>query len=389
MEKTNRGLVAASADATKETGSSAKILRTLNRTATLPTLQGDAMQVAVSPHHLTDAALYGIGLTVTLTFQSPNEVPLVVGGWIRAGDAQLLGPIISRRSQQTGPLQIQLSARDMVEPPRVEIVVFECVVPLTREAINHLERQREIDKKRDVQFNAEVEVTRLNTKVSLAHLTAQSPYTVRNALPNLEGSDPDRFIVTYKWERDHSPNNADMWVLSGEGGKVFGEVIVQGFDTWTVIKASDWIQDYAPTLGIGRSIWMELPSPEHLQVSDSLKVRFAAATKALIDMEADYRRGDWPDLLEDSRAISELFRDWDALEKLLIADGYGPDAVGKIQASLAALFAFSSKFLHKLDKDKKLAPELRAYREEAELVLALSMTFVNLFARKARRHTSG
>ena len=84
-------------------------------------------------------------------------------------------------------------------------------------------------------------------------------------------------------------------------------------------------------------------------------------------------------------ASSQLFRDWDMLEKLLIADGYSTDAVGKIQASLAALFDFSSKFLHKLDKDKKLAPDLRAYREEAELVLALSMTFVNLFARKARR----
>jgi len=343
------------------------------------------VQVTVSPHHLENAALYGIGLTVTLTYQLPLEVPIGVGGWIRAGDAKLLGSIISRRSQQTGPVQIPLSARDLSEQPRPETAIFECVVPLTREAINHVERQRETDKKRDVQFLAEVEVTRLNPKVSLSHMSANEPFNVRNAFPNLGVADPKMYVVTHQLDRDYNPSFPDMWVLSGEGSKVFAEVILQGFDVWAIVKASDWIQDYAPTLGIGRSIWMELPSPEHLQVSDPLKARFAAATKALTDMETDYRRGDWPDLLEDSRAISELFRDWDMLEKLLIADGYSTDAVGKIQASLAALFDFSSKFLHKLDKDKKLAPDLRAYREEAELVLALSMTFVNLFARKARR----
>ncbi len=347
----------------------------------------ESMQVAVAPHHLDNAALYGIGLTVTLTYQLPLEVPTGVGGWIRAGDAKLLGPIISRRSQQQGPVQIQLSARDMGEQYRQETAVFECVVPLTREAINHIERQREIDKKRDVQLLAEVEVTRLNPKVNLSHISANEPFNARNAFPNLGVMDKNMYVVTYKWERDQSPSFTDMWVLSGEGSKVFAELVLQGFDVWTIIKASDWVQDYAPTLGIGRSFSMELPSPEQLEQPDALKARFAAATKALLDMEADYKRGDWPDLMEDSRAISELFRDWDVLEHLLIADGYTPEAVSQIQAALSALFGFSSKFLHKLGKDKKVAPELRAYREEAELVLALSVTLVNLFARKARRQS--
>src|SRR2546427_18344 len=103
---------------------------------------------AVSPHYLETGALCGIGLTVTLTYQLPLEVPIGVGGWIRAGDAKFLGSIISRRSQQTGPVQIPLSARGLSEQPRQETAIFECVVPLTREAINHVERQRETDKKR-------------------------------------------------------------------------------------------------------------------------------------------------------------------------------------------------------------------------------------------------
>src|SRR5207245_10728085 len=109
--------------------------------ADAPSWKAEHMQVAVNPHNLTDAAFYGIGLTVTLTYQMPLEVPIGVGGWVRAGDAKLLGPIISRRSQQTGPVQIQLSARELSEQPRQETAIFECVVPLTREAINHVERQ--------------------------------------------------------------------------------------------------------------------------------------------------------------------------------------------------------------------------------------------------------
>jgi hypothetical protein len=249
-----------------------------------------------------------------------------------------------------------------------------------------MERQRETDKKRDVQFLAEVEVTRLNPKVTLSHLSANEPFNARNIFPNLGLSDPNIFVVTYKTDRDHNPNRNDMWILSGEGGKVFAEIFIQGFDVWTIVKASDWVQDYAPTLGVGRSFSMELPSPEQLEVSDALKGRLTASTKALLDMETDYKRGDWPDLIEHSRPVSELFRDWDVLEALLISDGYSHEAVVQIQAALEGLFGFSSKFLHKLDKDKKkVAPDLRAYREEAELVLALSVTFVNLFARKAKR----
>src|SRR5438445_13476042 len=122
---------------------------------------------------------------------------------IRARDEKLLGSIISRRSQQTGPVQIPLSARDLSEQPRQETAIFECVVPLTREAINHVERQRETDKKRDVQFLAEVEVPRLNLKVSPSQLSANEPFNVRNAFPNLGVADPKRSVVTNQLDRDY------------------------------------------------------------------------------------------------------------------------------------------------------------------------------------------
>ncbi len=344
------------------------------------------MQVSVSPHHLSNTAFYGIGLTMNISYTSPYEVPLTVGGWVRAGDASAVGQIVPIRPQEKGALRAPLAAKDINEPQKQESIEVDSIVPLTQQAINHLERQREIDKKRDVHLKLEVQITFLNPKVSLSHMSIDQRLEVPKVLPSLPAVDfRNRFVVSYKWDAAQTPAYADMWILSGESSKVFAEVVTQTFDVWTVIKASDWVQDYAPTLGIGRWISMELPSAEDFQVPEPLKTRFATATKSLMDMEDDFKRGDWPDLVEHSRAISELFRDWDVVEKVLLTDGYPAEAVSEIQTSLAALFKFSSKFLHKLDKEKKLQPDLRAYREEAELILALSVTFVNLFGRKAKR----
>lgn len=344
------------------------------------------MQVTVTPHHLTNTAFHGIGLTLVLSYSAPSEVPLNVQGWVRAGDASAVGYIMPVRLQEKGALRIPLSAKDVNEPQKPESIEMDSIVPLAETAITHLERQRETDKKRDVHLKVEVQVTFLNPKVSLSHMTIDQRMELSKVMPALPPPDSrNRFLVSYKWDTAQSPAYPDMWILSGEGAKVFAEVVTQTFDVWTIIKASDWVQDYAPTLGIGRWLSVELPSPEDIQVPDAIKVRFAAATKSLIEMEADFKRGDWPDLAEGSRAIFELFRDWDVVEKVLLADGYPADAIEEIHSALASLFDFSSKFLHKLDRDKKLKPDLRAYREEAELVLALCVTFVNLFGRKARR----
>jgi len=72
--------------------------------------------ISVNPHPLSNTAFYAIGLTIDVNYQSPDEVPLSVQGWLRAHDGKVLGPIQVALPPQRGALGFKLSARDIVEP---------------------------------------------------------------------------------------------------------------------------------------------------------------------------------------------------------------------------------------------------------------------------------
>jgi hypothetical protein len=99
-------------------------------------------------------------------------------------------------------------------------------------------------------------------------------------------------------------------------------------------------------------------------------------------MEENLIRGDWNGVIEDSRAFWELLR---SQEEVLIRDGYTEPAFTDLNESLKQLFNFSSKFHHKEDKGKKVMPEIKASKEDAYLIYAASMTFVNLISKKMQR----
>ncbi len=73
------------------------------------------------------------------------------------------------------------------------------------------------------------------------------------------------------------------------------------------------------------------------------------------------------------------------IEELLTSDGYTPQAFADLNDSIKKLFDFSSKFHHREDKGKKLSPEIKASKEDAYLIYAISMTFVNLISKKMQR----
>ncbi len=96
-------------------------------------------------------------------------------------------------------------------------------------------------------------------------------------------------------------------------------------------------------------------------------------------------KGDWNGVIEDSRAVWELLRNKDEIKDLLMRDGYSEQAFIDLNESLRQLFNFSSKFHHKEDKGKKIMPEIKASKEDAYLIYAISMTIVNLISKKMQR----
>jgi len=340
----------------------------------------------VEIHALTNSAFHGITISALLKFALNLEVPLCIDGWISSPDDKIIGVI--HKLPDTSVNRYQLGANDPFQPTQGETNYdVNALVPLSRESIEFLEQLRNKDKKRDVKLKVTIEITTLWSKATISHLIADSNLKLRLVSPNLAGSNlAEDSVVIYKYSRDYNPNQSDMHILSGSGDRNFLELIRSRTVHNVTIAASDWVQDYAPALGIGKSFSIELPMPEELDLPKDVKERFKVAIDDLNKMLGDYRHGDWSDLVENSRGVYELLKDKQLVHDLLESDGYPADAITDISNCLAALWNFTSKFHHHLDRDKeKLKPEIKASKEEAELIYALSLTLVNLLARKAKR----
>ncbi len=345
--------------------------------------------VAVHPEPLIDCAFHGIGLKAVFRVTKGTEAPVSADGWICAHDGKFLGNACAKPQERTD--KYPLSAREWNQPDQGQLeYVTHIVIPLSREAIDHVERERERDKKKDVRVKAIIQLAVQLSKAVLAHVVTDNKFTPQNIGQSTKVSQnlSDASIVLYKWDRDARPSLTDLFLVSGDGGRDFLEVTTMKFERDLIIAASDWVQDYVPALGIGRSLNMELPMPEELDLPDLLKKRFKVVIDDLQKMLDDYKHGEWTDLIEDSRGVYELLKDETLVRNLLTSDGYPSEAIDDICKCLKALWDFTSKFHHHLDKSKeKLMPELKSSKEEAELIYALSLTLVNLLARKAMRQS--
>lgn len=341
---------------------------------------------AVRPFPMADAAFPGLGMTVACDFDQNFEAILSVHGWVASADNKLVGPILPRRLASHS--SIPLSAREVTSRKETGSIEVECFVPLARESIRYIEGIRMREKKKDVILSTNVYLNTLVSKAKLSHLSAPDELNVSKRFPDLaRRQEFDKaFLTTYKYDRDYSSSKDNMWILSGEGGTKYLEFASQPFSSAVTISASDWVQDYAPLLGLGRFVSVELPLPEELELSPTLREKFDAARRAIAQMEEDFKRGDWPELLDHARPVPELFREQNYLRDAFEAEGYPADAIAEFRESLSKLFDFLSKFHHAVDRQGKvIPPRIRPSREEAEIVYALCVTIVNLLARTAKR----
>ncbi len=203
-------------------------------------------------------------------------------------------------------------------------------------------------------------------------------------------------LIAYKNKSDYYPAYNNMWILSGNGSPTFIQIKNNNFKDKVTIRSSDWIHDYCPVFQIGRFSVFEYLLPDYTEGSGSIEEKLNESINAVKKMEENLIRGDWNGVIEDSRAVWELFKKEDEIKDLLKRDGYTEEAINdlcghtdkngyKHSGYIGNLFNLSSKFHHKLDMNKKLQPDIKASKEDAYLIYATAMTFVNLISKKMQR----
>lgn len=313
-------------------------------------------------------------LDVVTVFQRGQQALLDLTVKVRTQDNKLLG--IAR---PTGFSNQQLSLAANGESMGEAQVSLQVVLSLSPKQVDYLEGLRSQHRKGDVVLPCEIEAQFLVSKTVNAHLHVTE-----------ERASPGGNAVTY---RNHSgrdlfaPRYADMWVLSGDNGRVFMETHTIQHQQTVTIGSGDWLHDYAARWGGTRYVVVELPQPEILvsPVTPNITQRVNTAIEAAKRAAENVTKGEWSDVIEDLRPVWELIRNDADIASLLQRDGYPQDAIAAFNESIKQQFTFASKFMHRLDQGQQIRPEIRASKEDAWLCYTFAMAVLNLVTRKATR----
>lgn len=316
------------------------------------------------------------------------ESLLSIEGTLLAEDGKILAGMsekVENRGREIGKIGARGSGRD--KDLEIENSVdIPLVALLSKGAINHIDDVRDRNRKNDVAFTLQLRVRSLDSRALIPPLHQVTPGAIGPPLRERLETMGQHSLITYKYERDYTPSEGNLWLISGEGAPIFLEIRDVPQQIPIEIAASDWVQDFVPQLGIGRFVIAELPLPSPAAVGDEFAKRLNEAIKALSEMEEKVKEGEWNEVIEKSRPVFELLTTSKDMIKALLTEGkgYSEEATSALTAGVGSLFDYGSKFVKKTKKGE-LLPKINAEKEDAYLVYALSVNLVNLLTQKVRK----
>ena len=322
-----------------------------------------------------------------LEFQQQLEIPLDVTGAIFSEDGMKISIVHSAFEKDK---RFKLSAIDIGNPNNQGYPMTRTTVSLNAtldgKVLDHIDTLRTRSEKGDVVLTFDLSVKAIFSKAALSYL-----------FPNESGIAADQpKPVYYQYQCGFSSRMNNMWILSGDSGASFLEVGTQTFKAKIVIPSSDWIHDYCPVFQIGKFSVFEYLIPDFVKGAGSIQEKLAESINAVKKMQGDIVEGDWNEVIEDSRVVWELLRSGNEIRDLLKRDGFTEDAIADLiggqdgagnrhEGCLNNLFNFASKFHHRLDKEQRLQPDIKASKEDAYLVYGLAVNVVSMISKKMRR----
>ncbi|MFA4956131.1 MAG: hypothetical protein WC556_04065 [Candidatus Methanoperedens sp.] len=317
------------------------------------------------------------------------EIPIEITGSIFSDENKKIANIHNLMYASNQGFELAAEYR---ENKQEENRTVKLIAPLSHKVLDYIETLREKNKKGDVVLTLDIVIRTLTSKTIISPIIIIRPGGEIGT--NIERG--GNYLIAHNSSGNFSPSNPNMWILSGNGSPTFIKTIDYNSKNKVIIRSSDWIHDYCPVFQIGRFSVFEYLLPDYAEGSGSIEEKLNASIDAIKKMEENLIRGDWNGVIEDSRAVWELFKKDDEIKDLLKRDGYTEEAINELcgytdksgckhSGCIGNLFNLTSKFHHKLDMNKKLQPDIKASKEDAYLIYATSMTFVNLISKKMQR----
>jgi len=245
---------------------------------------------------------------------------------------------------------------------------------LTPKALDHIEKIRDRDENKDIKVRLKLTVGTVSSRLLGPNINVDE-----------QSNDKDYLYIKDRSNR----STGDIKLLAAQDSGEILELQYQNVGKWLTITSSDWAQNYCPILGVGRFVTVDLYVPQLEEAETELDKYLNDAIQTVQKMEKYVHDGEWSNVIEESRKLSEVLREKnnkliDQWKELLSQSGYQKDSLDKFYSMLENLFQFSSKFVHRIDFDKNLRDQVKVEKEDAYFVYTTSIGLVNLLSRKVK-----
>ncbi len=306
-----------------------------------------------------------------------TKIPLSLEGELLSLDNKLLSNFYTTASMPAQTQDINLSANN-VQQNNNQSYNSDVIVHLSRESLDYIEKMREQNANKDVKLRINFKIKYLISNVLISHLNLIIDK------PQKESGGIKQYLVVYDYG-GNSPfylNVGDMNILSGDSGKSFLKLKTDNFYEGCTITASDWINNYAPKLGLGRYIILEIPEPNIIE-----EEKFKELLDIKDKVKSHLDQGNWNDTISNSRRIFELLGKEEGLKKILgdsfVNQCFSDEAIDDFFRGINGLFNFASKFDHSTDRRGNFQKCPIANKEDAYMAYSIISNLLNVVSKKS------
>lgn len=303
---------------------------------------------------------------VSLDYQDASEVVISIGGRLVTHDGFVVAYLREEYSEKPDQQPRKLAARGSVydqsffKPTKH---LANLIGQFDERTLRRVDDSRLKDPKRDVKLKLEIGIKVLESVATIDQLTEVEP---KNLVPGktlnipraMGGEVPANLIVRGWGDPNFQSPKTNGWSLSGNSNPTFLQFKIRKEEVVYRIPAQDWISDFAPKLGMGHHIVVEMPTKEGSLFQDT--------STYLTKAEEAFRRWDTKGVFSNCREIGTL------LDKA-VKDKYGKDSFAYAEKWGRAYERFShwaSFDLHLEDFKKSYKEgEVRTDRSDSETLL--------------------
>jgi hypothetical protein len=215
--------------------------------------------VVESPYE--NSIIPGLRFEIEISYIEHQETITDISGWLQTEDGKIVAEI--SENIRENPVSDDIGAKYSSFDSQFNEKIYKTTLIslLDKKAIDHMERIRMKDRKKDMKLTLNLNVKSIESKAIISHLHEVNPENIGLSpilVPTHRGKIKGGIIV-YANDPSFSTNFINQWILSGNDNPIFLSIKEQLIKEERTISSSDWIHDYAPKLELGEYFIVEIP----------------------------------------------------------------------------------------------------------------------------------